>query len=144
MSASFEMFLTPGLQHCALEILSYLSPEDLKNCSLVSKTCNDFIFKQHVSEFHNLIEKLRQNPRFSKRYPGWIEVFEYFENLGDYYKLCVFKEGTVSDDTSTMVKPDGRMTIFYRHPIYIAIIGQVSHLHLLFIFCPLDRKIRSF
>ena len=106
MAASFESLLTPGFQHCAEQIFSYLDLEDLKQCSLVSTKCNDIIFKQFSKDFHREIEDYRNDPNFHTRYPGWLQVFEYVEELGDFYKLCVFRKGV--EDITNYAKLDER------------------------------------
>ena len=103
MSGNFETLLNPGLEHCAEEIFSYLHPEDLKNCSLVSKRCNDIIFKQNLKSFQDWVNSMKvdyekqveeaQNDSYCvKPDSGWIEVFEYLEQVGEYYKMSVVKE----------------------------------------------------
>ena len=103
MTATFETLLKPGFQHCAEEIFSNLNPEDLKNCSLVSKRCNDIIFKQNLKsykdwvnlmkiDYERQVEEAQIDSYCIKPDSGWIEIFEYLEHLGECYKICAVKE----------------------------------------------------
>ena len=144
MAVTFESLLTPGFQHCAEQIFSYLDHEDLIQCSLVSKKCNDIIFAQFSKDFHKEIEDYRNDPNFHNRYPGWLEVFEYVEQLGDFSKLCVFRNGAEAITHSAKLNEEefNQLSNEFRYPAYEACecgeiefikilidspIGQISH-----------------
>ena len=111
MTATFETLLEPGFDYCAEEIFSNLNLEDLKSCSLVSKKCNDIIFRQNVKPFKSSIDKMKKEYQealesFGKACSCWIEVCEYFVNLRDFIKLSDFKEGFLKSNDGSMSHPN--------------------------------------
>ena len=94
MTLNFATILhNQGLSHIAINIIKYLSVDDVLQFSLVSRQCSYLACVAYDKELKKDFKELKGAQDFFTYFGQWTSVFEYFEDSQCYYKSRVFIDG---------------------------------------------------